>query len=77
MRSGRPPDRTKTTTAAKHAEQLLGKYMNHIEPSVQAGHMAPMKPLERISLELLLTWLCDRYDVRAKVIVRKLPEVGK
>lgn len=58
--------RIRKDTPQKMAEHLLCKYMDHIERDVQSGRMMPMTANERISLEMALTWICERNTVIAK-----------
>lgn len=52
-------------TQAK-AEELVDKYLAHHEIGVRKGAVSPMNGVERLTIEIVFAWLCERYDVTVK-----------
>lgn len=65
------PHRMRKDTPHRMAEELLCRYMDHIERDIQIGKALPMTSLERISLEIAFEWISERYDITPKWIANK------
>lgn len=63
--------RMKTDTPQKMAEHLLCKYMDHYERAVQSNKATPLSAVDRLSLEMALVWIAERYEVTPKWIEMK------
>lgn len=55
--------RMKTDTPQKMAEHLLCKYMDYYEKAVQAGRTKPLSSLDRLTLEMALIWVAEKYEL--------------
>lgn len=53
-------------SALSHNEELLEKYYAHHERQVIAGKVSPFTGMERVTLETMMNWLCERYTVVSK-----------
>ena len=45
------------------SRELLDKYMEYYEKKVRRGVVSPMNGVERLTIEMCLHWLCERYII--------------
>lgn len=53
-------------TVLSRNEELLEKYYKYHETQINAGKVSPLSGVERCTLEIMINWLCERYDVISK-----------
>ena len=58
-------------TVLPRDEELLTKYFDYREQLVFKGRGVPVTGTERATIVELMNWLCERYNIRSKMLDRK------
>lgn len=58
-------------TVLPRDEELLTKYFDYREQLVTKGKGSPVTGGERQCVIMVMSWLCERYNIRSKMLDRK------
>ena len=58
-------------TVLPRDEELLTKYFDYREQLVFKGKGEPVTGSERNTIVQVMSWLCERYNIRSKMLDRK------